>query len=47
MRPIGEMKLSEVMPALKEVADAHGLRLNRAKDFKTARMIIANLYFRF
>jgi len=44
MKSIGEMTLSEVLPHLKKIADDFGLRLNRAKEFKTARAILANLY---
>jgi hypothetical protein len=44
MKSIGQMKLSEAMPHLQMVADKFGLRLNRAKEFKTARIILVNLY---
>lgn len=44
MKSIGEMTISEAMPHLQMVADEFGLRLNRAKEFKTARIILANLY---
>lgn len=44
MKSIGEMTLSEAMPHLQMVADKFGLRLNRAKEFKAARAILANLY---
>ena len=43
---IGKMTLSEAHPYLKTVALAYGLKLNRAKDFKFARIILANLYSR-
>jgi hypothetical protein len=43
---IGKMTISEAFPHLKSVAFAYGLRLNRAKDFKLARIILANLYSR-
>ena len=43
---IGKMTLSEAYPHLKTVALAYGLKLNRAKDFKFARIILANLYSR-
>ncbi len=39
---IGKMKISEVYPYLKEIADEYGLRLNRVNDFKLVRMILAN-----
>ena len=40
------MKISEVYPHLKSIAFAYGLKLNRAKDFKFARLILVNLYNR-
>ena len=43
---IGRMTLSEAYPHLKTVALAYGLKLNRAKDFKFARIILVNLYNR-
>lgn len=43
---LGKMTLSEAYPYLKNVALAYGLKLNRAKDFKFARLVLANLYCR-
>jgi len=43
---IGKMKLSEAYPHLQTVALAYGLKLNRAKEFKFARIILVNLYNR-
>lgn len=43
---IGKMKISEVYPHLKMIADVYGLNLNRVKEFKFARIILANLYNR-
>ena len=43
---IGKMTLSEAYPHLKDVALAYGLKLNRTKDFKFTRIILANLYSR-
>jgi hypothetical protein len=43
---IGKMTISEAYPHLKVVAHAYGLRLNRAREFKFARIILANLYNR-
>ncbi len=43
---IGKMTISEAYPHLKTVALAYGLKLNRVKDFKFARIILANLYSR-
>lgn len=40
------MKISEAFPHLDCIAKAYGLKLNRAKDFKFARIILANLYNR-
>ena len=40
------MTLNEAYPHLKSVALAYGLKLNRAKEFKFARLILANLYNR-
>jgi hypothetical protein len=43
---VGKMKISEVYPHLKSISLAYGLKLNRAKDFKFARLILVNLYNR-
>lgn len=43
---IGKMRITEVLPYLTVIAKEHGLRLNRAKEFKFARMILVNLYNR-
>jgi hypothetical protein len=43
---IGRMTLSESYPHLRSVALAYGLKLNRVRDFKFARLILANLYSR-
>lgn len=43
---IGKMTISEAYPHLRSVALAYGLNLNRAKEFKFARIILANLYNR-
>jgi hypothetical protein len=43
---IGKMTISEAHPHLKPIALAYGLKLNRVKDFKLARFILANLYSR-
>lgn len=40
------MTLNEAYPHLISVALAYGLRLNRVKDLKFARLILANLYSR-
>lgn len=43
---LGKMTISEAYPYLKSIALAYGLKLNRAKDFKFARLVLANLYCR-
>jgi hypothetical protein len=43
---IGKMTISEAYPHLKMVANTYGLNLTRVKEFKFARLILANLYNR-
>jgi hypothetical protein len=43
---IGKMTLNEAYPHLRSVALAYGLRLNRVKEFRFARLILVNLYNR-
>jgi hypothetical protein len=43
---VGRMSISEAYKYLQPIAQAYGLRLNRAKDFKFARIILVNLYNR-
>ena len=43
---IGKMTISQVTPYLKNIAKHHGLKLNRAKEFKFAKIVLANLYCR-
>lgn len=43
---IGDMTVSEAYKHLQPIAHAYGLKLNRVKDFKLARLILANLYNR-
>lgn len=43
---LSKMTISEAYPYLKSIALAYGLKLNRAKDFKFARIVLANLYCR-
>jgi hypothetical protein len=40
------MTVTQAYPHLKSVASAYGLRLNRAKEFRFARLILVNLYNR-
>lgn len=43
---IGKMKLSTALPHLQSISRMYGLRLNRANEFKLARLILVNLYNR-
>ena len=43
---IGKMTISEAYPHLKSISNVYGLNLNRVKEFKFARLILANLYNR-
>lgn len=43
---IGKMKLSDALPHLQSISRLYGLRLNRANEFKMARIILVNLYSR-
>jgi hypothetical protein len=46
MMEIGKMKVTEAVKHLDPIAKSYGLKLNRAKDFKLARLILVNLYCR-
>jgi hypothetical protein len=43
---LGKMTITEAYPYLRSIAVAYGLKLNRVKDFKFARIVLANLYCR-
>jgi len=43
---IGKMTISQAMPYLSNIAKSYGLRLNRSREFKLARLILVNLYNR-
>lgn len=43
---VGKQSVSKMLPHLQMIADRYGLRLNRAKEFKLARIILVNLYNR-
>jgi len=43
---IGKMTISQATPYLNLIASNYGLRLNRVKEFKLARLILVNLYNR-
>jgi len=40
------MTISEAYKHLQPIAKAYGLRLNRVKDFRFARLVLVNLYNR-
>ena len=40
------MAISEAYPYLKIISESYGLRLNRTREFKLARLILVNLYNR-
>ena len=44
---IGKKTITEVLPELQAMAKEHGLRINRVKDFKIIRKILAIRYFYF
>ena len=46
MKDFGKMTISVAYPHLKTVALAYKLRLNRVKEFKFAKIVLANLYCR-
>lgn len=46
MNNLGKMTISEAFPHLKTIANAYGFKLNRANEFKMARIILANLYLK-
>lgn len=41
---IGKMTIREVLPALESIAKEHSLKLNRVRDFKIARKLLAIRY---
>lgn len=41
---IGKAKVSSALPLLQMVASEHGLRLNRASEFKQTRKLLATRY---
>ena len=43
---VSKMTITEAYPYLQGVASAYGVRLNRAKEFKLAKVILVNLYCR-
>lgn len=45
MKDVNKVPLSKIMPELKQIAEYHGLKINRAKDFKTTLFIFKNLYY--
>lgn len=45
-KTVGQMTISEAIKYLDPIAKSMGLKLNRAKDFRLARLILVNLYNR-
>lgn len=45
-KTVGSLPLSEALTLLKPITSAYGLKLNRLKDFRFARLILVNLYNR-
>tara|TARA_R100001510_G_C7655636_1_gene214896 strand:- start:1018 stop:1182 length:165 start_codon:yes stop_codon:yes gene_type:complete len=45
-KSIGDLTVSEAMVLLTPISLSYGLRLNRLKEFKLARLILVNLYSR-
>tara|TARA_R110000822_G_scaffold52696_1_gene136398 strand:+ start:294 stop:440 length:147 start_codon:yes stop_codon:yes gene_type:complete len=43
---LSKMTISQAYPHLRSVALAYGLNLNRVREFRFARLILANLYSR-
>ena len=43
---IGQLTITEAYKYLQPIANAYGLKLNRASDFRFARIILANIYCR-
>ena len=41
---IGRSTLSATLPLLENIAEIHGLRLNRSIEFKKARILLASRY---
>lgn len=41
---LGKQPLNKILPMLKPIAQAHGLRLYVAREFKMARLLFANQY---
>ena len=42
MMNIGQMTITEAYKYLKPIAQTYGLKLNHTKDFRLARLILAN-----
>ena len=41
---LGKQPLGKMLPLLIEIANTHGLRLYIAREFRMARLILANQY---
>jgi|32_taG_2_1085360.scaffolds.fasta_scaffold00163_28 hypothetical protein len=45
-KTVGSLTISEAKKLLEPIALSYGLKLNRLRDFKLARLILVNLYNR-
>ena len=43
---VGKMTITEAYPHLKIISESYGLRLNRVRELRLARLILVNLYNR-
>ena len=43
---VGKLTITQAYKHLQPIAQAYGLKLNRVKDFKFARLVLVNLYNR-
>lgn len=41
---VGKAKVTDTLPLMEMIASEHGLKLNRAKDFKQARTLLESRY---
>ena len=44
-KTLGETKLSEILPIMKDLASQYGLRLNRTTEFNLVKLLLINLYY--
>ncbi len=43
---VGKLTITQAYKHLQPIAQAYGLKLNRVRDFKFARLVLVNLYNR-